>query len=193
MSKASFIHASYYKYWSSILIVLLLACKEKHEIRPATFSLMLTGEESKSWRQNSFTFIFNDEDVDDIDANQIYGIPNCAWDDEYTFFRDGKQLEVSEGNDKCDPDGDDLLFRTDWNIVNANATFFIGSNDYILSGLTENELIYGFRDTLVLPIGESTFWEFPGVAQWVYKTNKLRDEEILGFKRICSLNICIIS
>ncbi|MCG8306206.1 MAG: hypothetical protein MI975_02365 [Cytophagales bacterium] len=160
---------SIYTYWSFLVILFLVGCKEKHEVKPATFSLMLTGEESKSWRQSSFTFIFNDEEVDDINANVIYGIPDCALDDEYIFFRDGKQLEVRDGNDKCEPGEDDLLFRTSWDIVNANATLFIGGNDFVLSGLTENELIYGFRDTLVLPIGDKTFWEFPGIAQWVYK------------------------
>ena len=146
-----------------------MACKESHEIRPATYSLMLTGEESKTWREVSFTFIFNDDEVDDFDANIIYGVPPCAQDDEYTFIREGKQLEVFDGDDKCDPDGDDLLFRTRWDIVNSNARFFIGGNDYILSKLTDDSLEYGFRDTLSIPIGENTFWEFPGIAQWVYK------------------------
>lgn len=159
-----------HKYWSIIFIALLFACKESHEVKPATYSLLLTGDESKSWQQTSFTFIFNDEEVDDMDANQIYGIPDCALDDIYTFSREGKQLEVFQGSNKCDPEGDDLLFRTSWDIVNANARLFIGSGDpYILSELTENSLIYEFQDTLVLPIGASTFWEFPGIAQWVYK------------------------
>lgn len=160
---------SYYKYWSLLLIFLLLACKEEHEVKPATFTLQLTGEESKTWQQVSFTFIFNDEEVGEFDANQIYGIPECAQDDEYLFIRDGKQLEVYEGNNKCDPDGEDLLFRTRWDVVNANARFFIGGNDYVLSKLTDDSLVYGFRDTLVAPVGENTFWEYPGLAQWVYK------------------------
>ena len=160
---------SFSKYIGLSLIILVIGCKEKHEVKPATFSLMLTGEESKSWKQNSFTFIFDDEEVDDIDANLIYAIPECAQDDEYTFLRDGKILEVYDGAQKCDPEGDDLLFRTNWDVVNANSRFFIGGNDYILSKLSESELTYGFRDTLVLPIGDNTFWEFPGVAQWVYR------------------------
>jgi len=152
------------------LAVLLLACEEKHEIKPATYSLLLTGEESKSWEQASFTFIFDDPEVGDIDANLIYGIQDCELDNIFTFIREGKQLEIYEGSDKCDPEGDDLLFRTRWDIVNANASFFIGGGDpYILSKLTDDSLAYGFRDTLVAPIGESTYWEFPGIAQWVYK------------------------
>lgn len=156
-------------FWSLLFILMLLACKETHEIRPATFSLMLTGEESKSWRQASFTFVFDDPEVDDIDGNFIYGIPECSLDDIYTFIRDAKQLEVYQGDDKCDPEGDDLLFRTSWDIVNANATFFIGGGEpFILSKLTDDSLVYGFRDTLVAPIAEQTFWEFPGEARWVY-------------------------
>jgi hypothetical protein len=157
------------KYWIIMLMVLLVSCKENHEVVPATYSLKLTGEESKSWQQHSFTFIFNDEEVGEIDANLIYGIPSCAQDDIYKFIREGKQLEVSEGDSKCDPDGDDILFRTRWDIVNANATLFVGSEDFVLSKLTDDSLVYGFRDTLVAPIADNTFWEFPGVAQWVYK------------------------
>ena len=156
-------------YTIGLIVFVLTACKESHEVRPATYSLLLTGEESKSWQQASFTFIFNDEEADDIDANLIYGIPECAQDDIYTFLREGKSLEVYEGDRKCDPDGDDLLFRTRWDIVNANATLFLGSGDFILTKLTDDSLVYGFRDTLVAPVAESTFWEFPGTAQWVYK------------------------
>ena len=157
------------KYWIVTFMALLMACKEGHEIKPATYSMILTGEESKSWEQASFTFIFNDEEVPDYDANLIYNIPDCSLDDVYTFIRDGKQVEVFEGDEKCDPDGDDLLFRTSWDIVNANPSIFIGGGEFILTKLTDDSLVYGFRDTLVAPVGESTFWEFPGVAQWVYK------------------------
>ena len=157
-------------FWLMAVIFFLSACKETHEVKPATYTLLLTGEESKSWQQSSFTFIFEDPEVDDLDANLIYGIPECAQDDIYTYYREGKQLEVYEGNDKCDPEGDDLLFRTNWDIVNANASLFIGGGEpYILSRLTDDSLVYSFRDTLVLQIAESTFWEFPGEAQWVYK------------------------
>ena len=158
------------KYWHTLLFISLLACSESREIRPATYSMLLTGEESKSWQQSSFTFIFNDDEVDDLDANLVYGIPDCALDDIYKFTREGKQVEIFQGDDKCDPGGEDLMFRSNWDIVNANATLFVGGGDpFILSRLTVDSLVYGFRDTLVLPIGDKTFWEFPGVAQWVYK------------------------
>lgn len=158
------------KYFAVLLVFVVSACKETHEVTPATYTLLLTGEESKSWVQASFTFIFDDEEVDDIDANQIYGIPDCQLDDVYTFLREGKLLEVYTGNTKCDSESDDLLFRTNWNIVNANASLFIGGGEpFILSKLTDDSLVYGFRDTLVLPVADATFWEFPGEARWVYK------------------------
>ncbi len=151
-------------------MILLVACKENHEIKPATYSLLLSGEESKSWKQVSFTFIFNENEEEDLDAYRIYGIPDCEKDNIYTYIREGKQLEIYQGETKCDPEGDDLLARTSWDVVNANANLFIGGSDpFILAQLTEDSLVYGFRDTLVAPIGSSTFWEFPGIAQWVYK------------------------
>ncbi len=160
---------SYKIYCIGLFLFMLMACKEEYVVKPATYSLLLTGEESKTWQQTSFTFIFNDPEVGDYDANLIYGVPECSLDDEYLFLRDGKLLEVYEGNIKCNPDEDDLLYKTNWNIVNANATIFIGGGDYILSKLTDDSLVFGFRDTLVAPVGDNTFWEYPGKAQWVYK------------------------
>ena len=157
-------------YYNVFFLVLLLACKEEYVIKPATYSLLLTGEESKTWKQTSFTFIFNDQEVEDYDANVIYGIPDCSLDDTYTFIHEDKLLEVNDGNDKCNPDGDDLLFKTSWDLVNANAKLFIGGGDYILTKLTDDSLVFGFKDTLVAPVGSNTYWEYPGVAQWVYKS-----------------------
>lgn len=158
------------KYWIFTLFIAMLACKETHEVTPATYSLLLTGEESKSWQQESFTFYFNDPEVEEMDANTIYGIDECEQDDIYTFLREGKQLEVYQGREKCDEDAEDLLFRTTWDIVNANASLYFGGGEpFILSDLTESTLEFGFRDTLSLSVGENTFWEFPGEARWVYK------------------------
>jgi hypothetical protein len=152
------------------VLLLLNSCKEQHEVTPATYSLLLTGDTEKSWQQTSFTFIFDDTEVDPIDANRIYGIPDCALDDIYKFVREGKQLEIYDGNNKCNPDNDDLLVRTSWDIVNANANLFLGGGQpYILAKLTNDSLVYGFRDTLIAPVADATFWEFPGVAQWVYQ------------------------
>ena len=161
------------KYWIAVLLLTLVACKESYEVKPATYSLRLTGDESKSWQQVSFTFNFDDEDVPDMDAYDIYGIPPCERDDIYKYIREGKQVEVYNGEIKCNPEGDDLLFKSTWDIINSNATLFIGSSDpFELGVLTDDSLVYGFRDTLVAPIGESTFWEFPGIAQWVYKPKR---------------------
>lgn len=162
---------SYSKYWIVLLIGLMISCREDHEIKPATYSMLLTGEESKSWKQASFTFIFNDEEVGDYDANLIYGIQECEQDDIYTFIREGKQLEVYDGDTKCDPDDDDLLFRTRWDVVNANPSLYLGGGEFILTQLTDDSLVYGFRDTLSFPPfdEENIFWELPGIAQWVYK------------------------
>ena len=63
-------------YFALTLMIILLGCKEEYEVKPATYSLMLTGEESKTWQQTSFTFIFNDEEVGEFDANQTYGNPS---------------------------------------------------------------------------------------------------------------------
>ncbi len=164
---------SKHTYWSILFMALLFACKDTHEVKPATYSLFLTGEESKSWQQTSFTFIFDDEEIGEFDANLIYGIPDCDLDDVYTYLREGKQLEIYQGNDKCNPDGDDLRFRTQWDIVNANATLLIGGGDpFILSSLTQDSLVFGFRDTLSAPLSihDKIFIEYPGIAQWVYKS-----------------------
>ncbi|NJN25596.1 MAG: hypothetical protein HC819_06355 [Cyclobacteriaceae bacterium] len=160
------------RYVLVLMVVIMSACKEDHEIQPASYSKMLTGEESKTWEQVSFTYIFNDTEVGEMNANPIYGIPSCALDDQYKFYRKGKLLEAFDSGEQCDPDADDLLFKTSWDIINANAKLYLGGNDYVLSKLTDDSLVFGFRDTLVAPVGNNTFWEYPGIAQWVYKSIK---------------------
>jgi hypothetical protein len=159
-----------YKIYSVLFfLTMTVACQEEYEPKPATYSDLLTGGESKTWQQVSFTFIFEDEDLENYDANLIYDVPECEQDDKYIFTKTGKQVEIYDGENKCDPETEDLLFKTEWDISNASASLFIGSSDFILSKLTDDSLVYGFRDTLSAPIGTDTYWEYPGEAQWVYK------------------------
>jgi hypothetical protein len=159
-----------YKIYSILFfLVMIAACKEEYEPQPATYSDLLTGGESKAWQQVSFTFIFDDEGIDNYDANLIYSVPECAQDDKYNFIKKGKLVEVYDGESKCDPEQDDFLYKTEWDIVNASASLYLGSSDFILSKLTDDSLVFGFRDTLSAPIDTGTYWEYPGEAQWVYK------------------------
>lgn len=148
------------KGWAFWMVILLLvaACREEHIITPKTATLVLTGEESKAWQQTGFRFAFNDPEqagVDTLDLVTTFNIPRCQVDNVWTFKRPGRQLEITEGATKCNPDDDDLIASTVWELVHANAALFIGGGEpFTVFVLNENKLQIGFRDTLFLPVFE---------------------------------------
>ncbi len=160
-----------YRYILLLMLLLPFAgCREKYEITPATFSNLLTNGDSKSWKQRSFIFYFDDYVISEYDANLIYGVDDCDQDNEYVFYKKGKQVEMYAGATRCNED-EDLIFSTSWELVNANANFFIGGGDpYTIRKLTEDSLVYEFRDTLGIQIFDDieVYRELTGVARWVY-------------------------
>ena len=160
----------YFKYILTLVMVFLyMGCKEDLEPRPATYSKLLTGENSKSWVLSKLFFVFDDDEFDPVDITDL--LAPCEQDDLYTFYREGKVLEITEGSSKCDPDAPDLIARTSWDIVNASASLLYGSNvDYTLFELTSDKLVYGFKDTLTFPVFEEIpiYDEVVGFYQWNY-------------------------
>jgi hypothetical protein len=75
-------------YWIIVLLFLLVACKEAHEVKPAHLLAppdrgrdeIMAGKHLSRSSSRMMPW-------DDLDANPIYGIPECALDDIYTFVR----------------------------------------------------------------------------------------------------------
>jgi hypothetical protein len=144
------------------MVILLAAgsCREEIQVEPATFSLALTGEESKTWKLNRYRFIFDDPQEPPFDVT--YLVPPCNLDDLFTYYRKGKVLEITEGASRCNENDPDLIVRTQWEIVNASSSLFLGGSQFFLIRLTEDSLVYGVRDTLSYEIVPNTFELLPG-------------------------------
>lgn len=151
------------------LSVLLAGCSESLEPEPAEYSRLLTGDNAKTWSLSRLYFVYDDNQFDPVDITDL--VPPCERDDQYTYYREGKVLEIEEGPTKCSPEAEDLIARTSWDIVNANASLLFGSNvTWTLFELTDNSLVYGVKDTLQFPVFEDipVFDEVVGYYQYNY-------------------------
>ncbi len=163
----------WYKYARKVGIGLILIlgtfnqCSEKTEVKPATYSLKLTGEDSKSWKLSQLSYVFDDPAQTPVDLT--YLLAPCELDDIYSFYHVGKVLEITEGATKCNDQDPDLIARTTWDIVNANAQLIFGSaNPYVLRKLTDDSLVYAQKDTVKFEIYPNVFEEVPGSYERVF-------------------------
>jgi hypothetical protein len=149
-----------YKHWIRLLTVagiLLMVggCREDVNPTPATYSQLLTGTESKSWRLTTIRVIDDGQDSGPINVQQAFD--NCIADDLYVFFaNDVRTFEVHEGATKCNPNDPDVFVENTWSLVNATATLtFVmplltmsSAIPFTIKNLTENSLTveYYFSD-----------------------------------------------
>ena len=109
-------------FWQIISYIALATaftgCSEEVEPTPATYSQLLTGTSSKSWRLTEIQLLESGKEPVDFDVPN-----NCIYDDLYVFYAgEGKRFEVQEGASKCDPNDPDVFVENTWSIVNASAT-----------------------------------------------------------------------
>ncbi|GAB4045973.1 hypothetical protein [Spirosoma litoris] len=131
---------------------LLGGCSEKIEPKPLTYSQLLTGTTSKSWKMVSAQII------DDGAAGNIIStaqLNDCSTDDVLTFYADAEhKFEVTQGTNICYPSEPNLYVTDTWTLVNANATlqFYIpilnGVYPWTIKNLTASTLTveYYFTD-----------------------------------------------
>ncbi len=124
-----------------LLIGLFSGCSEQKEPKPFTYSRLLTGATSKTWRMSSVRY-FENGTLQPINLS-------CAYDDLYTFYNDGlNTFEYRAGGaGRCNAAEPDLVQDT-WSLVNATAslTFAIPvltgdfTYPFIIRSLTENTM-----------------------------------------------------
>ena len=130
-------------------------CSEEVKPTPVTYSQLLTGTESKSWRLTNIRIIDAGEDSGPINVQRDFN--PCVADDLYTFYaNDTKTFEVREGASKCDAADPDVYVENNWSLVNATATLsFVMpllttefALPFTVKNLTENTLTveYYFED-----------------------------------------------
>ncbi len=100
----------------------LLACKEEFEPEPFTYTQVLTGKVSKTWKMTGISILEDGKPTQNIPLP-----PNdCVFDDEYVFYaNDEKKYEILDADIKCSPDDPDIFLEDKWSFVNANATLEI--------------------------------------------------------------------
>jgi hypothetical protein len=118
---------AFYRYRNIVPVVAVFSllgfggCTE--EVKPIayTYSQLLTGKESKSWRLTTIRIIDDGEDSGPINVRQEFN--PCIADDLYVFTNnDVKTFEVREGASKCRPEDPDVYVEDTWSVVNATAT-----------------------------------------------------------------------
>ena len=104
----------------SFILALLVgvSCSEELVPTPNTYSKILTGETSKSWKLEAISLEIEGK------ADQTFELPNnCVYDDYYVFYANSERLfEVDEGGSKCAPEDPEIYLTDNWSLVNANAT-----------------------------------------------------------------------
>ena len=150
----------------ALCIILALAatfssCKEELDAEPATYSMMLTGNDSKAWRRISRDLVIEVGGTKDtIGFNR--GIPPCQSDDEFIFYREGQVFELSEGNSKCNEEDESLIVSGRWRLNHVNRIIDLGTEEpYTLVSLDEDMLIWGYNIQIGLNTDVGVTKDFP--------------------------------
>lgn len=139
------------------LLPLFGGCTEEVKPTPPTYSQLLAGKESKSWRLASYQ-VFDDGTGSGTTNARDFSAP-CIVDDVYVFYaNDVKAMEAREGASKCSPADPDVFLEDTWAIVNATATlefnfagFIPQKLNYKIRNLTETSLTVEFYYLDYLP------------------------------------------
>lgn len=126
------------------LSILLSGCKDELVPEPATYSQLLTGDESKSWRRISRDLVIEiGGETDTISFNR--GIPPCQNDDVFIFYREGQVFELGEGNTRCDEEDESVIVSGRWRLNQVNRIIDLGTEvPYTLVALEDDLLIWGY-------------------------------------------------
>ncbi|QHT65535.1 hypothetical protein GXP67_02060 [Rhodocytophaga rosea] len=123
-----------------VMSLCLAGCSEEFEPTPLTYSKLLSGDSSKTWRLTGYSIVEEGKQPLTFDLNDPSDPDNCVYDELYTFYADeGRTFEISQGEDKC-IDGPDIYYTGSWSIVNANATVNFGTPLFGIGGYTIKRL-----------------------------------------------------
>ena len=106
-------------YITCMLLLALFSCREQFEPEPFTYSQLLTGKVSKTWRLTGISILEDGAPTQNIPVQDN----DCAFDDRYVFYaNEEKKFEVQNGATKCDESEGDIVVTDIWAFSNANAT-----------------------------------------------------------------------
>ncbi len=106
-------------FFASLLLLTAMSCREQFEPQPFTYTQLLTGTESKTWRMSGISIVEDDGPTQNIPVND----EDCVFDDRYVFYANSeRKFEVLNGATKCEDSEGDILVTDVWAFSNANAT-----------------------------------------------------------------------
>lgn len=109
------------KFLIVVSLVCLAACSEELDVNPPTFTKLISGTESKTWRVDEV--IVKRDGIEDRDYMQVWSL--CEKDDRYTFYANAeKKFEISNGPRLCE-DEPQIYVDYTWSFVNAGAILTI--------------------------------------------------------------------
>ena len=129
-----------------VMTLSLGACQESLEVKPNTYSKLLTGEESKTWEIIGLQYRESGKPLQSIDAA---GNNFCDLDDHFIFYASvERKFVIDEGASKCNDEDPQVLLEDSWALVNANASlefvvpiFGFFKYPWIVQELTEDRLV----------------------------------------------------
>jgi hypothetical protein len=120
--------------------LMLTGCSEKFEPKPLTYSQLVSGTTSKSWKLTSYAIVEEGKPPLNFSLTDPEDPDYCLYDELYTFYADeGRTFEISQGDDKC-IEGPDIYYTGSWSVVNANATLNFGTPLFGIGGYTIKRL-----------------------------------------------------
>lgn len=109
------------------LAIGLSGCSEKNEPKPLTYTQLLSGTTSKTWKLTGLQIVEEGKEPQSLNINDPSDFDYCTYDDLYTFHADKERtFELKQNTIQCNADAPDLYFTDSWSIVNANATITFG-------------------------------------------------------------------
>lgn len=99
-------------------LVITLSCTEEIKPTPYTYTKLITGENSKTWKIKSFEYVVDGE------VNDRFSV-DCTSDDKYIFYGNTERAyQVNTGSKRCDATEAGLISDT-WSFTNSNATLIV--------------------------------------------------------------------
>lgn len=122
------------------------ACREQIEVKPNTYSKLLTGENSKSWRIIGLQYRENGKPLSSIDVSSGNF---CDLDDIFIFYANfERRFVIDEGTLKCNDEDPQILLDDSWSLVNATGSlefvipiFGFFKYPWVVQELTEDRLV----------------------------------------------------
>jgi hypothetical protein len=109
--------------------------KEEDETVAPSWESFIAGSSQKAWVMTANTT--NGE-------NSLSELAACELDNEYVFYKSG-QLEVTEGDSKCDESNEDLISTHSWTVSEESRQLFWDEEIYEVESISTTEMVLVFK------------------------------------------------